>query len=949
MKRVILLGWCVALGSAAMAAEPAAAAYRERVVPLLKKHCYQCHGAEEAEGGLAFTDYKDFSDVTGDVPTWKSVQDYVRAHQMPPAEGKAKLATADRRWLVEWIDDVLHPVDPARPDPGRVTIRRLNRAEYGNSVRDLIGVTFDPAADFPADDSGYGFDNIGDVLSLPPMLMEKYLAAAEQIMSHAIITEPPAPTTRRFASSQLQVGFNAVGDRGDGWIHLVSLEDDDAGVELDITAPGDYVVRVHAFAQPTGGIKNNIPAQKMGEPDETDPPTQITLALNEANIATFAVTVDEGTPGTYEARMGLVAGKQRIRAMNQRLRGGRNDFVVANGRLGKQQKGVLFVKWLEIEGPVPGLVRRFAAENLHVTGPAKAFEHRALKLTGNGEVTLPVTLPSEAECIVRVQAFADQAGTEPARMEIKVGGQAVRSFNVWAPGYMHVPPGKRTRFEKTWLMPRPQVYEARVRLPAGRHEIAAAFVNDFEDPAAAHPSRRDRNLIVQHIEVVNLERAWEPPPLPAPLEALFARHRLPGVDDETAARGIVREFGLRAWRRPLGADEQERLMALYQLATRERVTFPECLRLVLQAMLVSPHFLFRGETRPASDGAATAYPVDEFALATRLSYFLWSTTPDDELLRLAGEGRLRKELPAQVRRMLASPRAEALTKNFAGQWLQTRALGAVYPDQEMFADFNEWLRSDMQTETERFFGRVVQEDRSLLEFLTADYTFANERLAKFYGIEGVSGDDFRLVSLVGTRRRGVLTHGSVLALTSNPTRTSPVKRGKWVLENLLGITPPPPPPDIPELPESKGKTVGTLREQMQRHRAEPACASCHEQMDAIGFGLENFNTVGAWREKDGDNAIDAGGELGPGETFAGAVELSEVLATTRRKEFLQCVAEKTLTYALGRGLDPYDRLTVKGIVERLEANECKFSELVLGVVESVSFQMRRGDKPLAVR
>lgn len=390
-------------------------------------------------------------------------------------------------------------------------------------------------------------------------------------------------------------------------------------------------------------------------------------------------------------------------------------------------------------------------------------------------------------------------------------------------------------------------------------------------------------------------------------------------------------------------------MALYQLAAREQVTFPERMRLVLQAMLVSPHFLFRGETQATPDAVATAYPIDEFALATRLSYFLWSTTPDDELLRLAGERRLRKELQTQVRRMLASPRAEALTKNFAGQWLQTRALGGVYPDQAMFAEFNEWLRSDMQTETERFFGRMVQEDRNLMEFLTADYTFVNERLAKFYGMEGVNGDDFRLVSLAGTKRRGVLTHGSILALTSNPTRTSPVKRGKWVLENLLGITPPPPPPDIPELEESKEKSMGTLREQMQQHRADPACASCHEQMDAIGFGLENFDTVGAWREKEGESAIDAGGELGPGETFAGAVELAEVLAATRRREFLHCVVEKTLIYALGRGLDSYDRLTVKGIVGRLEANECKFSELVLGVVESVPFQMRRHDQAPAAR
>jgi hypothetical protein len=316
--------------------------------------------------------------------------------------------------------------------------------------------------------------------------------------------------------------------------------------------------------------------------------------------------------------------------------------------------------------------------------------------------------------------------------------------------------------------------------------------------------------------------------------------------------------------------------------------------------------------------------------------------PDDELLDLAKRGKLRANLEALVKRMLASPKAHALTENFAGQWLEIRRLSSIQPDKTLFPGFDPSLGVAMGRETEMFFESIVHEDRSVLDFLTADYTFVNGPLARFYGIPGVEGEDFKKVSLAGTHRSGVLTQASVLALTSNPTRTSPVKRGKWVLENLLGTPPPPPPPNVPSLDDKERKLTGTLRDQMVQHRANPTCASCHARMDPIGFSLENFDATGAWRDKDGGAPVDASGQLLSGETFNGPSELVSLLAEKKREAFLRCLSEKMLTYALGRGLEYYDRPATDKMVSQLEKDP-RFSDLVLGVVNSVPFQMQRRD------
>jgi hypothetical protein len=371
------------------------------------------------------------------------------------------------------------------------------------------------------------------------------------------------------------------------------------------------------------------------------------------------------------------------------------------------------------------------------------------------------------------------------------------------------------------------------------------------------------------------------------------------------------------------------------------------LQLAMQAVLVSPHFLFRIEMGGDDEKPAEFYPLNDWELATRLSYFLWSSMPDDDLLALCREGKLRKDdnLEKQVRRLLKDPKASALVENFFDQWLQIRGLKTFTPNPEQFPTFNEELRAAMQQETERFCEHTIKEDRSVLEFLDADYTFVNERLAKHYGIQGVEGDDFRKVKFPDNHRGGVLTQASILSITSNPTRTSPVKRGKWILENILGTPPPPPPANVPELKEGKEAVLsGTMRQRMEQHRADPNCAACHQRMDPLGFGFENFDAIGAWRTKEGKNDIDASGVLTGGITFNGPAELRAILKR-REGAFARCLTEKMLTFALGRGMERYDKCTIDEVARNLAKDNYKFSSLVLEIVRSEAFQKRRGMKP----
>jgi hypothetical protein len=652
--------------------------------------------------------------LPGDEKVWERVLRVIEMHEMPPSN-KPQPSPEQRQMIAKWIDSAVFGIDCDRPNPGRVTIRRLNRAEYNNTIRDLLGVNFRPADDFPVDDSGHGFDNIGDVLSMPPILIEKYLAAADRIVAAAI----SQPATNRYPVDALEVGYNAK-RRGDGWVALNSIEEDDVAIGLDVPAVAGYRLRVRAYA--TNSVK-------------------LTFMMDKQPISTVEITSNS----VYEAEFTAPAGRHRFRAVVRRNKDGLSEAEALKWKSGPNQKGAVVVEWLEVQGP-------------------------------------------------------------------------------------------------------------------------------FRPPTLALP-----------------------PP--------------------NRAKQFLETFTRRAYRRPVTRKELDRLVDL----GKGDIT------VALRAILVSPHFLYRGEPT-----------LDEYALASRLSYFLWSSMPDEELFAHARKRTLRKNLEQQVRRMLADAKASALTENFAGQWLQFRNLANITPDQRMFMSFDETLRESMRKETEMFFARIVREDRSILEFLTADETFVDRRLARHYGIDGVRGDQFELVSLRGTPRRGVLTHGSVLALTSNPTRTSPVKRGKWVLDNLLNAPPKPPPPNVPELKEGKELT-GTLRQRMEQHRADLLCASCHERMDAIGFALENFDAIGRWRDKDGDLPIDA-----TSDEFNGPQELLASLAAEKKDQFVRCLVDKMLTYALGRGLERYDKCAMDRICRNLARQDYKFSALILEIVKSAPFQMRGG-------
>jgi hypothetical protein len=420
----------------------------------------------------------------------------------------------------------------------------------------------------------------------------------------------------------------------------------------------------------------------------------------------------------------------------------------------------------------------------------------------------------------------------------------------------------------------------------------------------------------------------------------------PGEEDACAKR-ILGTLVRRAYRRPITDADLQAPLKFYREA-RKQGGFEAGIEMALGSVLVAPEFLFRVERDPAGVAAGSTYRVSDLELASRLSFFLWSSAPDDELLALASRGKLSAPdaLQRQVRRLLADPRSRSLVTSFADQWLQLRNLAAITPDMRAFPDFDDNLRQAFRTETELLFESVLREDKSVLELLRADYTFVNERLAKHYGIPGIYGSRFRKVTFAENGGRGgLLRQGSFLTVSSYATRTSPVLRGKWILENVLASPPPPPPPDVPNLDEAKVGTSASLRQQLEEHRKNTTCASCHSRMDPLGFGLENFDAIGAWRTQDGKFPVDASGTLPDGRSFRGPGELKTILKADR-VAFAECLTEKLLTYALGRGLERYDRPTVKRIAGRVAANDFRFSSLTLEIINSLPFQMRRGDRAI---
>jgi mono/diheme cytochrome c family protein len=791
------------------------------VKPFLAENCFPCHGEKKHKKELNFQSFTSAQTLIDDRERWEDVVLRLRHREMPP-DDEPQPPEHQRQAVAAWIAKELARIDRLTPpDPGRVTARRLNRAEYDNTIRDLLGVDLHPADDFPQDDSGYGFDNIADVLSLSPALMEKYFSAAEKVTRVALFGPPKlAPTLTHLRSDGRRAGD----------AHTFPQTYDLTGLSLPnafhavyrVPVEGEYALRVVLGGQRPAGSE----------------PITVSVWIDEHEIgsrvhdperaATFSDDRQDFGGQTTEFRLKLTAGDHRL--------------AIAIPRI------------------YEGLPARYHGPN-------------------------PSTRPEPP-----AKTFEPPPGASPERIQLL-----------------------RKRFEDT---------QAELqKIPLNGVRIGSVDVGGPYTQVTG-PSRES-------------------------LAKIYTCGHQRGEHQGWCVSRIMTDLACRAYRRPVAPAEIEKLVSLVHQAQDEEDSFDEGLAVGIEALLVSPDFLFRIERDRAADPDVTSYPISQHELATRLSYFLWASMPDAELRRAADTQTLRdpQVLAAQVRRMLRDPKVSALAENFGGQWLQFRALDSVTRDKTRFPDFEDYLRLSMRRETELFVEHVIREDRSILDFLDGKYSYLNERLAQHYGIPDIVGPEFRRVDLTGSPRGGVLTQGSVLTVSSYATRTSPVLRGKWILENLLNAPPPDPPPNVPNLDEAAIGTARSMRQQLEAHRQDPTCAACHRRMDPLGFGLENFDAVGAWRTTDGKFEIDATGFLPDGDEFNGPDELRAILEK-QPNAFARCLTVKLLTYALGRGLQRYDNRTVRRIAEQLPAQKYRFSALVLDIVNSLPFQSRRPSSDL---
>jgi hypothetical protein len=844
-RRTSALLLCVAAFCRVSRADPQDSAldsFSRDAQPVLDEYCYNCHGDGSHKGGVHLDGFKSDADIR-DHALWWRVMKNVRAGIMPPA-GEERVPDGDMKKLMSWIKLEAFSLDPEHPDPGRVTLRRLNRVEYRNTIRELTGVDYDTLKEFPADDTGQGFDNLGDVLTISPMLLERYLDSAQTIISQAVPNQPRIEAAQMIRGNE----FKVLGAP--------------PPVAPTPAAPGAVAA---TFSRPA--------PQAEGAALDLSYYTPIQVA------ATYHATHG----GKYQVSVSLTAVEKYVD----------DQFDLNQCRLIFRADGEKLVD------------QAFVRE-----GEDKKFEFKFDRAWQPGDHALtfeiqPISPDREQKRLLRIRVN-----------NVTVSGPAEERYWIQPASYTRFFPGKTP----LW--------------PSSRRKYAAEILGGFASRAFRRP-----------------------------------------VDDSTVQRLVKMEEAV---------------------ASAPGGTFESGVGQAMVAVLASPRFLFRQEdVEPLKAGQV--YPfVDEYSLASRLSYFFWSSMPDGELFRLAANGELRAQLPAQVARMLADPRSAEFVSNFTGQWLEARDISnvqinpmAVYlrehPDKaadeaidtfrrvsqiseekrspqekEEFAkarkafftifrapkaQLTNSLREAMRRETEMDFEYVIKEDRSLVELIECNYTFLNEELAKHYGIPGVTGKQMRKVMLPpDSPRGGVLTQGTVLAVTSNPTRTSPVKRGVFVLDAILGTRPPPPPPNIPALEDAaspeKLRTM-TLRENLALHATNKSCASCHSRMDPLGLALENFNALGAWRDAELNRPIDPGGKLITGESFKDIRELKHILATNHRRDFYYCITEKLMTYALGRALDYYDVETVDRIVAQLEASDGRASVLIQGIVNSAPFQQRR--------
>jgi mono/diheme cytochrome c family protein len=743
------------------------------------QYCVACHSGPRpfANLSLAAENFDTANFETNGV-IWEKLARKLRDRAMPPA-GMPRPEDATYAAIVKYIETGRDHLAEVKPNPGRSTLHRLNRTEYGNAIRDLLALEINVEELLPADDIGYGFDNIGDVLTVSPVLLERYLAVA-----------------RRVARA-------AVGD---------------------MNAPVSYqTYTVHHGLIQTDRLSEVAPAGSRGG-------TAIRHFFPVDGEYEISVLVQRTTDDEY-------LGFERERKLDLRL------------------------------------------------------DDRRLEL---------FTLPRSEKIIVLGQ------GTPPdAHLKI------------------------------------------RIPVKAGMREIGATFLKDTLLQEGVIERVRDDNVQTYFEGVGSVTVAGpfnvQGPGETASREKIFTCQPSSSADEMACAEKIITNLAHRAYRRPVTADDMAQLVALYKQGA-EQGGFESGIRLALQKILVSPDFLFRAEVDPAGAAPGTVYRVSDLELASRLSFFLWSSIPDEELLAVAERGQLREPavLQAQVKRMLADSRSSALVKNFASQWLFLRNIARIAPDTTSFTNFDENLRQALQKETELLIENELKEDSSVGNLLKTDYTFLNERLARHYGINGIYGDQFRRVKLEDPNRHGLLGQASILTVTSYPNRTAPTIRGKWVLEQLLGTPPPPPPPNVPSLRNDATTAKMTMRQRMEQHRANPVCATCHRQMDPLGFALENFDGLGSYRASYGVGSapIDASGALPDGTTFDGPAGLREVLVK-KQAMFIETFTERLLTYALGRGVEDYDHAVLRKVGRDAAADNYKWSSVILGIVNSVPFQHRR--------
>ena len=752
----------------------------------LNRYCVTCHNPALRTARLEL-DNLDVHQVSADAPVWEKVMRKLRNRQMPPA-GSPRPDVAVYDGLIGYLATELDRAAEESPNPGRPDVHRLNRAEYSNVIRDLLGLQIDGRELLPADDIGYGFDNIADVLTVSPLLLERYLSAAAKISRVAVgdTSMPPSYKTYELPRSLVQAEWMGndlpFGSRG--------------GMAVDHYFPvdGEYQIKVK---------------MQTGRFDEIlgrDRERQVDIRLDGERLGRFSIAV--------------------VESEDTQLHG---EEVVADDHV-------------EVRIPVKAGTREVIA----------TMVSDRIKAEGRPKVFIAGSVDNDES------AFYEGIGS------ISIGGP----YTITGPG----------------------------------------------DTASR--------------------------------ERIFVCRPSPTVPEADCAREIIANLARRAYRRPLADEDLPALLELFEQG-RARGNFDNGIRLALQKILVSPEFLFRLERDKAGVNPGDAYPVSDIELASRLSFFLWSSIPDEELLGIAERGELGDPgiLQHQLQRMLADPRSSALVENFAGQWLYLRNMERVLPDPLAFPDFDDNLREALQQETRLLMEAMLREDRSVVELLDSDFTYVNERLARHYGIKGVYGSEFRRIAVTDERRRGLLGHGSILTVTSYPNRTAPTIRGKWVLEQLLGTPPPPPPPDVPSLKEDGNTRTLTMRERMELHRANPACAVCHKVMDPLGFALENFDGLGRWRETSGlgTDPIDASGVLPDGTRFDGPAELREVLLG-KQDLFVETFTERLLTYALGRGVESYDYPVVRKIRLEAEPGNYRWSAIISGIVNSVPFRMRRASE-----